>query len=136
VVNEALTWLGTPYHHQAALKGVGADCLGLVRGVYARLYGVEPEAPPPYSPAWGEADDKEMLLCAARRHLTENFARDWQRGDVLVFRVRNAVSAKHCAIAIDAVNMVHAVSSRGVIQTSIGAWSQQIAGTFSFPEVI
>ena len=27
-------WLGTPYRHQAALKGVGCDCLGLVRGVW------------------------------------------------------------------------------------------------------
>jgi NlpC/P60 family putative phage cell wall peptidase len=27
-------WIGTPYQHQASLKGVGCDCLGLVRGVW------------------------------------------------------------------------------------------------------
>ena len=27
-------WIGTPYRHQASLKGVGCDCLGLVRGVW------------------------------------------------------------------------------------------------------
>jgi cell wall-associated NlpC family hydrolase len=34
IVEEARSWLGTPYHHQAALKGVGCDCIGLLRGVY------------------------------------------------------------------------------------------------------
>jgi cell wall-associated NlpC family hydrolase len=32
VVIEARTWVGTPYHHQARLKGVGVDCIGLVLG--------------------------------------------------------------------------------------------------------
>lgn len=33
VIDEARTWIDTPFHHQAALKGVGCDCGGLVRGV-------------------------------------------------------------------------------------------------------
>ena len=33
VINEARQWLGTPYHHQASLKGVGCDCIGLIKGV-------------------------------------------------------------------------------------------------------
>ncbi|MGH8585287.1 MAG: NlpC/P60 family protein [Gammaproteobacteria bacterium] len=33
VVAVARTWLGTPYHHQASIKGVGADCIGFVKGV-------------------------------------------------------------------------------------------------------
>jgi cell wall-associated NlpC family hydrolase len=28
VIAEARTWLGTPWHHQASLKGVGCDCIG------------------------------------------------------------------------------------------------------------
>jgi cell wall-associated NlpC family hydrolase len=34
VIAEAMTWLGTPYRHQGSRKGVGCDCLGLVRGVW------------------------------------------------------------------------------------------------------
>ena len=34
IVAAARRWLGTPYHHQATRQGVGADCLGLVRGVW------------------------------------------------------------------------------------------------------
>lgn len=33
IVNAARSWLGTPYHHQASLRGVGCDCLGLIRGL-------------------------------------------------------------------------------------------------------
>ena len=35
IVEEARSWLGTPYHHQAALKGVGCDCIGLLRDVFS-----------------------------------------------------------------------------------------------------
>lgn len=33
IVAEARRWLGTPFHHQASLRGAGCDCAGLVRGV-------------------------------------------------------------------------------------------------------
>lgn len=28
----ARTWVGTPYHHQACIKGVGVDCVGFIKG--------------------------------------------------------------------------------------------------------
>lgn len=37
IVTEARTWLGTRFHHQARIKGVGCDCLGLVVGVVDQL---------------------------------------------------------------------------------------------------
>ena len=41
IVDCARRWIGTPYRHQASRCGVGADCLGLVRGVYRDLYAQE-----------------------------------------------------------------------------------------------
>ncbi len=55
IVAEATSWLGTPYRHQASLKGVGCDCLGLLRGVWRAFHGDEPEAMPAYTPDWAEA---------------------------------------------------------------------------------
>ena len=43
IVRAARRYIGTPYHHQAALAGAGCDCLGLIRGVWRDLYGAEPE---------------------------------------------------------------------------------------------
>ena len=55
IVAEARAWIGTPYRHQASLKGVGCDCLGLVRGVWRAVIGDEPERAPAYSRDWAEA---------------------------------------------------------------------------------
>ena len=69
IVAEAVSWVGTPYRHQAALKGIGCDCLGLVRGIWRAVYGSEPEATPAYTPDWAEARGAETLATAAERHL-------------------------------------------------------------------
>ncbi len=55
IVAAARGWLGTPYRHQGALKGVGCDCLGLLRGVWREVVGAEPEEPPPYDSGWAES---------------------------------------------------------------------------------
>ncbi len=54
-VKEARRWIGTPFRHQGALIGVGADCLGLVRGVQAALTDGFIPPVPPYSGDWAEA---------------------------------------------------------------------------------
>jgi NlpC/P60 family putative phage cell wall peptidase len=33
VVREAREWLGTPFKHQGALKGVACDCIGLIKAI-------------------------------------------------------------------------------------------------------
>ena len=37
IVSEARRWIGTPFHHQARIKGKGCDCLGLIVGVAKEL---------------------------------------------------------------------------------------------------
>ena len=86
IVAEARSWIGTPYHHATSLKGIGCDCLGLVRGVWRAVLGPEPEAAGPYSPDWAEAGGEERLLWAARRHMVEIDPADLAPGDVLLFR--------------------------------------------------
>lgn len=98
IVALARGWLGTPYHHQASLKGVGCDCLGLIRGVYAEACGQSAETPPPYSRDWAEACARETMIEAAGRHLTPVDPGAAEPGDVLIFRLRPGAMAKHCAI--------------------------------------
>ena len=61
VVSVARGWLGTPYHDQASLRGVGCDCLGLARGVWREVVGAESFLIPPYSRDWGETGPHEVL---------------------------------------------------------------------------
>ncbi len=128
----ARTWLGTPYRHQASLKGVGCDCLGLVRGVWREIYGYEPEPPPPYRADWAETGSRETLLEAAARHLTP--ASGIRPGDVLLFRMSPGACVKHCAIASDEGRIVHAYWGRAAVESWLGAWwRRRIAAAFSFP---
>lgn len=134
IVAAARQWLGTPYVHQAAAKGQGTDCLGLVRGLYAELLGAEPEAPPPYTPDWNETRaDEEPLLAAARRHLVARRG-PVLPGQVLIFRVMTTGPAKHCGIASDRDRFIHAYAGRAVIESPMSRWwRERLAGVFDFP---
>ena len=135
IVALARTWLGTPYHHQASMRGAGADCLGLLRGVYAELYGAEPEAPPPYTPSWAEDRGAETLRDAAARHLVPLDLTAAGPGDVLLFRWRERLPAKHCAILVGPCVMIHAYDGHAVVESWIPpGWSRRIAYAFRFPE--
>ncbi|MGL4975880.1 MAG: peptidase P60, partial [Bosea sp. (in: a-proteobacteria)] len=98
IIDAARDWIGTPYLHQASLKGVGCDCLGLVRGVWRDVLGDEPQDVPPYAADWAEASGRETLAEAALCHLQPVALEDAGAGDVLLFRWRAHVPAKHCAI--------------------------------------
>lgn len=134
IVAAARRWIGTPYLHQASLIHVGCDCLGLLRGVWRETIGAEPEAPPPYTPDWSETLQNELLLDAARRRLTLIPIADFREGDVLVFRFRPHLPAKHLGIATSQTHMAHAHSGACVTEVPIGAhWRSRIAAAFAFP---
>ncbi|MCC6006891.1 MAG: peptidase [Rhodobacteraceae bacterium] len=137
VVAEARAWIGTPYLHQASLRGVGCDCLGLVRGVWRACVGPEPEAPPAYTPDWGEAPGEEVLLAAALRHLKPRSPADRAPGDVLLFRMRARGVAKHLGILSDrrgSPHVIHAWAGHGVVETPLtGPWARRVVMAFAFP---
>lgn len=135
LVAAARGWLGTPYHHQASLKGVGADCLGLLRGVWREVKGAEPETPGAYSRDWAEAGGEETLRDAAARHLVSLPLGHWRAGDVLLFRMSPSAPAKHCGIATERARMVHAWAGRAVCEVPLGIyWMRRLAYTFRFPD--
>lgn len=137
IVAAAHTWVGTPYRHQASEKGVGADCLGLVRGVWRELYGEEPEKSPPYSPDWAEVGAVETLADAARRHLREIDLKAAKAGDVLLFRMSDVSPAKHAALLVAAGRIVHAYWGRAVVETSLTPWwRRRLACAFAFPDLV
>lgn len=137
-VSLARAWIGTPYVHQASVQGAGADCLGLIRGVWRSLYGHEPEPVPPYTPDWGETGRDEILLAGAMRHLLPVARDDEDRpGQVLLFRMREGAIAKHLGILAETgpqPSFVHAYDRHGVIESPLGGpWRARVIGRFQFP---
>ncbi|MDH4981307.1 NlpC/P60 family protein [Hyphomicrobium sp. D-2] len=134
IVRAARGWIGTPYHHQASVRGVGTDCLGLVRGVWRELYGADAERPPPYSRDWAEGGGVETMLEAAARHMQPVAASERAAGDVVVFRVRPGVVAKHAAILSGPMTMIHAMEGAPVCEVPLSRWwLRRVAGVFRFP---
>jgi NlpC/P60 family putative phage cell wall peptidase len=137
IVSAARAWIGTPYHHQASARGVGTDCLGLIRGVWRDIYGSDAEKPPPYSRDWAEAGGRETMLEAAARHLMPIPRELAMPGDVVIFRLRPAVIAKHAAIIASPTTMIHAIEGAPVSEVSLSLWwCRRIAGVFRFPDPI
>jgi len=134
ILDAAREWLGTPYVHQASCLGVGCDCLGLVRGVWRSLYGREPETMPNYSPDWAEAKRAETLFDAASRWMAEVEPNEARQGDVVLFRWRQNLPAKHIAILTDQMRFVHACESVPVCEVAFsGWWQRRVAYAFQFP---
>lgn len=135
-VGIARGWIGTPYVHQGSTKGAGADCLGLIRGVWRELYGTEPEAPPPYTADWGEigGGDEGPLLAAALRNLRRAEA-EGSPGEVLVFRMRAGAVAKHLGIlGGGGDSFIHAYERHGVVESPLSApWRARIVARFRWP---
>ena len=137
IVAEARAFIGTPYRHQASLRGVGCECLGLVRGVWRAVIGEEPERAPPYAPDWAEAAAGEPLADAAARHLVAIDRDAFGAGDVLLFRWRANLPAKHAAIVTAPALMVHAHDGAAVAEVALAPWwRRRMAYAFRFPGIV
>ena len=134
VIAAARSWLGTPYHDQASLKGVGCDCLGLARGVWREVVGEEPFPIPPYSRDWGETGTREVLAEGARHMMIEVSVADTGPGALILFRMRPHAIAKHVGILTAPDRFIHAYERLGVIEEAMTpAWRRRIAFAFLFP---
>lgn len=135
IVTLARGWIGTPYVHQASTRGAGADCLGLIRGIWREALGAEPAPVPAYTEDWSEAGHDERLWAAARAYLRPRDG--WAPGAVVLFRMRAAGVAKHLGILAETgprPTFIHAYSGHHVTESPLSApWARRIVAVFDFP---
>lgn len=126
VVATARTWKGTPWLHQAAVKGVGTDCIGLIAGVGIEL-GL------PAAVAWtqdaaakgyGRVPDPRMLMASCLKYLDPIPKERAGVGDILVLRFDR--EPQHFAIlsSLQPRQVIHAyAAARKVCENGIdGEW--------------
>lgn len=139
IAHVARGWIGTPYRHQASVKGAGTDCLGLLRGVWREVLCAEPEAVPAYTCDWAEPGREELLWEAALRHLVVKPRAAEAPGDVLLFRMRDGGVAKHLGLAgrVGAgASFIHAYSGHAVVESPLSLpWRRRIVARFAFPPI-
>ena len=143
VVAEARTWIGTHFHHQAHIKGVGVDCAGLVRGVAMNLGILQPnfESLPRAKEfmAYARNPNGASLMEACRLYMTEIDKADMQPGDVVVMSFDK--HPQHLAILGDyrhgGLSIIHASGRAGkVIETRMMfSNDMKFVAAFSLPGV-
>lgn len=136
LVTLARSWIGTPYHNRAAVKGQGVDCIGLIRGLWAEIHKTIPDVPH-YSPRWSARNKgEETLLNAARQYLIEVDASTRGSGIVLGFRIHPKGIAQHCGIMTTMTEMVHSYSGHQVYEVTMGTrWESKVVAAFKFPGI-
>lgn len=100
IVEEAMTWMGTPYKYAGSDKGVGTDCSGMVLRVYEDAAGLK----------LPRNSRKQAEFC---KKLKKG---DVKAGDLVFFATgKDAGVVSHVGIMIDGSRFVHASSKKGVI---------------------
>lgn len=112
VVAEARTWLGTPYHHEACVKGAGVDCGMLLRAVYIAT-GVMPKFEvESYPRDWHLHRGEERYLSYVLQYADEIDSPPLP-GDLVVWRFGRSFA--HGAIAVQWPSIIHAYIDLGVV---------------------
>jgi cell wall-associated NlpC family hydrolase len=118
VVAEARSWIRTPYHHAADVKGHGVDCAFLLIRVYCDLGLVDSFDPRPYTRDWFLHRDEERYLgfLLARSHEVSEPG----LGDIILFRMGRCFAHAGIVSQVKPLRMIHAFApSRCVVEDII-----------------
>jgi cell wall-associated NlpC family hydrolase len=112
VITEAISWIGTPFHHEARIKGAGVDCLMLLAEVYERAGVVDHITVEHYPSDWHLHRDAERYMEGLLRYGHEIEATPLP-GDIALFKYGRVFS--HGAIVVEWPRVIHAYWTIGVV---------------------
>jgi cell wall-associated NlpC family hydrolase len=120
VVAEALSWVGTPFHHFGKVKGAGVDCAQLLAETFVRVGLIRPPIAGYYPADWHLHRDAErylnqVLIDAVEMPLPAE--RTPEPGDVVLFRFGRCFS--HGALVTGWPVIVHAYVGKPVLPENI-----------------
>ncbi len=115
ITAEARSWMGTPYHHMARVKGAGVDCLQILIAVYAAVGLVPGDIDPGYYPNdWMLHRSEERYLEGVSQYAHElPDASQAKPGDFIVYHFGRCFS--HSAIVLEPGLYVHALVNQSVL---------------------
>lgn len=126
IVDEARTWIGTPFRHQGRLKRVGVDCVGLIVGVGVAV-------------GFRIIDFRnydENFPDTRRLHfeMHTQFTREdrMSPGCIVLLALQHESDPSHLAILTGDDSIIHCWNRRGVVEHELGAWRRRIRGIFTY----
>jgi cell wall-associated NlpC family hydrolase len=129
IISAARECVGTPFHHQGRIAGVGMDCAGLIVHVAAKfgMASIEPAG-------YGRSPCNGMMEAAADTQPYLMRVTDMQAGDVLMMRFTG--EPQHVGI-YTGNTLIHAYESVGkVVEHRMDdKWLRRIVRVYRFKDV-
>lgn len=113
VVQEALTWLKTPYHHQGRLLGIGVDCGMFLLEVFEKTGHIPFIDPRPYPPDWHLHQSEQKYLGWVEKYAHR--VGTPLPGDLVLYRYGRCLS--HGAIVTAWPEVIHSYLGIGVTRS-------------------
>ncbi len=113
VVAEAMTWIGTPFHFKAKIKGVGCDCLTLITESFGQCGVIVNPDLPDYQGQWHLHRSEELYIVGLERYCKQ--IDEPMPADIALFHCGRTYS--HAAIVTLWPMIVHSVSLTGAVLT-------------------
>lgn len=117
IVKEAVSWVGTPYHHHGRLKGLGVDCVQLLCCVYASCKASGYVDPGTYAVDWHLHQREELYVAGLEAQGAVQVERP-HLGDVCLFKIGRTYSHGGIYVGDDGM-VVHAYMGSGTIMTRL-----------------
>lgn len=109
VIAEAITWIGTPYHHMGRIRGAGADCLTFLAESFAGAGVIPPVDLGYYAQHWHHHRSGEAYLAGIIGYCAENEDAPLP-ADIVLWRFGRTFS--HAAIVVAWPKIIHAYAGR------------------------
>lgn len=118
IISVAKTWIGTPFHDNCGLKGVGTDCAHFLARVYEESGFSERVDIEYYSPQFFMHTDEEKFASYVLKYAKEIEEKNAGPGDAVLYKIGRSYA--HGAIIVDwPSRIIHAHKLTGcVIESS------------------
>lgn len=127
IVAEARTWLKTPWHHMARIKGAGVDCAQLLLGVYHACGHIPDVDLGYYPPDWHLHQELPRFLQVLMQY-ADPIPGPALPGDVAMFQYGR--HAAHGSIVVEWPYIIHAFRDEGAVTVSDVAASPALTARF------
>jgi NlpC/P60 family putative phage cell wall peptidase len=117
------SWLGTPWVHGQALKGVGTDCVRFIISVAKAADWIPQDYKPPvYNQDWALHNEVSILELEIQK-FAYKVSPPFAVGDILLFVYGKCAS--HAGIYVGEGEMIHAYNRRGVVRSSLRHYTEK-----------
>lgn len=117
IIEEAKSWIGTPYHHMACCKKAGCDCATFLCGVYTAVSDIPMPTIEFYPEDWHCHQNEPRYLNKLLEYCNGIYghAAAPLPGDIVMVRIGFARTHNHGAIILDWPIVIHCMKGPGVV---------------------